>query len=98
MTGRVSRRQIEQLDRISNEEQIDRTSALRKVLDIGIKEYMKRRAVEDYRRGKISIGKAAEVAGISMAELYKVLSDEGVPIRIDTANLKESLRSDVSRC
>ena len=68
---------------------------MRKVFDMGIPEYMRRKAVTDYRRGKISIGKAAEVAGISIAELYKVLGDEDIPIRINTTNLKESLRSDL---
>jgi len=91
LTGRVHRRQIETLDKISKEEKIDRSATLRKILDIGLKEYMKRRAVEDYRRGKLSIGKAAESADISIAEFYKILSDEGIPIRIDTAIIKEAL-------
>ena len=95
LTGRVNRRQIEVLDKISKEEQIDRSAALRKILDIGLQEYMKRKAVENYRRGKISIGKASEEAGLSIAEFYKILSDEGVPIKIDTAAIKEALKEDL---
>jgi len=94
LTGRVNRRQIEVLDKISKEEQIDRSAALRKILDIGLQEYMKRKAVENYRREKISIGKAAEEAGVSIAEFYKILSDEGVPIKIDTTALREALKED----
>lgn len=94
MTGRVHRRQIEVLDRISKEEKIDRSAALRKVLDIGLQEYMKRKAVEDYRRGKVSIGKAAEDADVSIAEFYKILGDEGVPIKVDTATIKDALKED----
>jgi DNA-binding phage protein len=94
LTGRVLRRQIEALERISAEEKVDRSAALRKVLDIGLQEYMKRKAVEDYRRGRVSIGKAAEDAGISMAEFYKVLADEGVPIKVDVEAIKDALRKD----
>lgn len=95
LTGRVHRRQIDILDRISKEEKIDRSAALRKILDIGLREYMKRRAVEDYRRGKLSIGKAAENADTSIAEFYKILSDEGIPIRVDTTVIKEALKEDL---
>lgn len=94
LTGRVRRKQIEVLDRISKEEKIDRSAALRKVLDIGLHEYMKRKAIEDYRRGKISIGKAAEETDISIAEFYQLLSDEGVPVRVDITVIKEALKED----
>jgi predicted HTH domain antitoxin len=90
----VHRKQIEALDKISREEKIDRSAALRKILDIGLHEYMKRKAVEDYRRGKLSVGKAAEETGVSIAEFYKILSDEGVPIKVDTEAIKEALRED----
>jgi len=94
LTGRVHRRQIEMLERISEEEKIDRSAALRKVLDIGLQEYTKRRAVEDYRRGRISIGKAAENASVSIAEFYKILVDEGVPIQVNIDIVKEALKED----
>ncbi len=94
LTGRVNRRQIELLDNISKEEQIDRSAALRKILDIGLKEYMKRKAVENYRIGKISLGKASEEAGVSIAEFYNILQNEDVPIKINTTTIKEALEED----
>jgi predicted HTH domain antitoxin len=97
LTGRVSREQMERLEKISEEEKIDRSSALRTILDIGMKEYLKRRAAEDYRRGKISIGRAAEKAGLSVAELYGALEAEGIPIRVDVKDLRDALRSDVGQ-
>lgn len=94
LTGRVDQRQIERLDKISKEEQIDRSAALRKILDIGIREYMKKKTVEEYRKGRISIGKAAEEAEVSIAEFYKILEDEGITIKINTEILKDALKSD----
>ena len=95
MTGRVDVRLIRLLDKISREEKVHRSAALRKVLDIGIKEYLKRKSVEDYRRGRISIGRAAEEAEVSVAEFCRILADEGVPIKIDTKVLEETLESDL---
>ncbi|MCL4435476.1 MAG: UPF0175 family protein [Thaumarchaeota archaeon] len=91
LTGRINRKQLEQLDEISKEEKIDRSAALRKILEIGIGEYLKRKAVDDYRRGRVSIGKAAEIANVSIAEFYKILKDEDVPVKIDVSTLKDSL-------
>jgi predicted HTH domain antitoxin len=97
LTGRVSKSHIEKLERISKEEKIDRSSVLRKVLDIGLDEYDRRKAVEEYRRGKLSVGKAAELAGISIAEFYKILENEDIPIRIDIKGIKLSLESDFGK-
>ncbi len=95
LTGRVDQRQMERLEKISREEKIDRSAALRKVLEIGIREYMRRKAVDDYRKGRLSIGKAAEEADVSVAEFYKILEDEGVPIKIDAGVLKDALKADL---
>jgi len=97
LTGRVSKSQIDKLERISKEEKIDRSSVLRKVLDIGLDEYDRRKAVEEYRRDKLSVGKAAELAGISIAEFYKILENEDIPIRIDVKGIKLSLESDFGK-
>jgi len=97
LTGRVSKSQIDQLERISKEEKTDRSSVLRKVLDLGLDEYNRRRAAEEYRKGKISVGKGAEIAGISIAEFYRILEDENIPIRIDIAGIKQSLRNDFGK-
>ncbi|MBI2936850.1 MAG: UPF0175 family protein [Thaumarchaeota archaeon] len=56
---------------------------------MGIKEYLKRKAVDDYRKGQLSIGKAAETADVSVSEFYKIL--EGIPVKIDAGLLKDSL-------
>ncbi len=97
LSGRVHKRQVDQLDRISREEKIDRSTALRKVLDIGLEQYNKQKAVEEYRKGRVSIGRAAEIAGVSIAEFYKILEDEDVPLRIDMAGIRQSVESDIRK-
>jgi predicted HTH domain antitoxin len=94
LTGRVPKKQVERLNRISKEEGIDRSTALRKVLDIGLKEYRRERALDRYRKGKISIGKAAEEAGVSVFEMFDILEAENIPIQIDIKSLKEALHQD----
>ena len=94
LTGRVNKRQFEQLEKISKEEKTDRSSVLRKVLDLGLDEYNRQKAIEAYRKGKASVGRAAELAGVSIAEFYKILEEENMPVRIDMKGIDESLKSD----
>ena len=49
-------------------------------------------AIELYREGKISLGKASEIAGISKEEMMKVLSRKGIPISYDIDDLKEDIK------
>ena len=95
LTARVLGRQIRALEKVSADEKIDRSAALRKVLDIGLKEYSKRKAVEEYRVGKLSVGRAAEEADVSIAEFYGILASEGVPIRVDMEAIQTAFRDDV---
>ena len=49
-------------------------------------------AIELYREGKISLGKASEIAGISKEEMMEVLSRKGIPISYDIDDLKEDIK------
>jgi len=48
-------------------------------------------ALERYREGKASLGKAAEVAGISISELMDILADHGIPSDLRVEDYRESL-------
>ncbi|MGA9072239.1 MAG: UPF0175 family protein [Terracidiphilus sp.] len=48
-------------------------------------------AVEKYGKGEASLGKAAEVAGISVGQMMTLLSEFGVRGRIDQEDYRQSL-------
>ncbi len=50
-------------------------------------------SVEMYKKGRVSIGKASEVAGMSMIEFKEVLIDRGIKRRIRVEK-KEMVKSD----
>ncbi len=49
-------------------------------------------SVEMYKKGKVSIGKAAELTGMSVIEFKEVLIDRGIKrqIRVDKKDIKKS--------
>lgn len=57
--------------------------------------YIKRSlAVELYREGKLSLGKAAELAGVkSKWEMLMLLSERGVPLDYTAEDAKDDLRT-----
>lgn len=50
-------------------------------------------AVELYRDGLISIGKAAEIAGISIWEMLEALAIKKIPIQYYPEDLKEDIET-----
>lgn len=50
-------------------------------------------SVEMYKKGRVSIGKAAELAGMSVIEFKEVLADRGIKRRIRVEK-KEMVKSD----
>lgn len=52
---------------------------------------MRELAIRLYQKGMVSLGKAAEMINLSIAEFIELLSDERVPIDYDDESLMEDL-------
>jgi len=50
-------------------------------------------AVERYRAGKASLGKAAEIAGLSISETIDLLNYYGVPANLDIEDYLQSIEN-----
>jgi predicted HTH domain antitoxin len=50
-------------------------------------------AVELYKDGRISLGKAAEIAGVSKWEMFEILASKKIPLRYGVDDLKEDLKT-----
>ncbi len=48
-------------------------------------------AIENYKNGKVSIGKAAELAGTSISEMIVILSRFGIKSNLDFDDYLEGL-------
>lgn len=50
-------------------------------------------SVELYREGIISVGKAAEIAGVSIWEMQEILTKRKIPINFYPEDLKKDVRT-----
>lgn len=87
MSIRMDRDNYEFLNSISREERSDLSKAVRDLVTRG----RILLAVEKYRKGEASLGKAAEVAGLPVGKMMTLLGEFGVRSRIDQDDYRQSL-------
>ncbi len=51
------------------------------------------KALDKYRDGKVSLSKAAEVAGVSISEMMDLLAEHGITSHLQSEDYRESLQT-----
>ena len=87
MSIRMDRDNYEFLSAMTMKEQSDLSKAVRDLVTRG----RILLAVEKYRKGEASLGKAAEVAGLPVGQMMTLLGEFGVRSRIDQEDYRQSL-------
>ncbi|MHA1785033.1 MAG: UPF0175 family protein [Candidatus Helarchaeota archaeon] len=88
---RINREVIQELEKLSKIINVNRTSLARKILIEGIEREKLNLAIQKYILKEISIGKAAEIAGLSIYELIDVFSKLGITSNISIDDFKRIL-------
>lgn len=83
--------ELEEIEKISSREAVDRGAVVRRLVKLGLKEYKIENAFEGYRKGNISLWKAATLAGVTYREALEELKRRSIPFRY----AEEDLRADV---
>lgn len=84
---------LEKSEKIAKEKLEDRSTVMRELLSLGLKEYMENEAVKLYTKRMVSLGKAAEIAGVSMWNFIDILKIRKVPINYDMEDMKREIGS-----
>lgn len=77
------------LRRITKEEDSDFSNAVRDLVSRG----RVLLAVERYKKGEVSLGKAAELSGLPVGQIMMVLEEFGVQSRIEKEDYLQSVRN-----
>ena len=85
---RLPKEVVDEIERLSKEEGIDKGTFIRKLIVESLKEYKIRKALELYREGKVSLWKAAEIAGITYREALEELKKRNIPFKYDLEDLE----------
>ena len=77
------------LHKLAKEEREDLSKAVREVVYKG----RVMLAIEKYKKGQASLGKAAELAGLSVGQMITVLAEYGVPSNLETEDYLQGLEN-----
>jgi predicted HTH domain antitoxin len=89
VTARLKMELLKEIQEIAKEESIDRSSAIQKLLKIGLKKYRMEKAINLYRDGKVTLWKAAEIAAVSLREMMETIKTRDIPYQYDLEALEE---------
>lgn len=85
MTVRLPKEDVEAVKEISINSNKDKSTTVRELVELGKIYY----AINQYRVGKISIGKSSEIAGLSISEMMDTLAEFGIKSRIEIEDYLE---------
>jgi|SRR3990167_9049767 len=88
---RLPKEVLEIIEKLSKEESEDRSTIIRKLVIIGYKDLIKKKAAEDYVKGKITISEAAKQANMTIWEMEKYLVDRGFKSEYSTEDLEKEI-------
>jgi len=89
MSIRMDRDNYEFLSEISKEERSDLSKAVRDLVSRG-RIFL---AVERYKKGEASLGRAAELAGLPVGQMMTILAEFGVESRIEKEDYLQGLQN-----
>jgi predicted HTH domain antitoxin len=93
ITARIEDKDFEDLKVIERAEQTDRAEVMRKLIAQSIREWKIKKALELLRAHRITIRKAAEIAGLSYVEMLDTVSKN----KIEVGYTLKDIRADLGR-
>jgi predicted HTH domain antitoxin len=89
---RLSKESLREIDRLAERLKTDRSEALRRFIERGLREAKIDDALDRLRQGKVSIGRAAEDAGITLYEMVELVRQHRIPSGYGPEDLERDLR------
>jgi predicted HTH domain antitoxin len=81
----------EELERMQKEMKLDKSSIIRQFLMQALEEWKKKTTLNAYKAGKITIGKAAEQAGISLWEFLELCNSQQIQLDFTIEDAKHGI-------
>lgn len=93
ITARIDEELAREIEEYMKDFQVDRSTAIKMILAIGIRDWKTRKALRLYSEGKITLWKAAEMCNVSLREMIKKAVENGVPYQYSLSDLMEDIEA-----
>ena len=93
ISTRISDNLAKDLEEIEREEMTDRATVIRKLLKRAIEMWKKERSLRLYQEGKITLWRAARLAGVTLREMMEQAADKEIQFKYTAKDLEEDLEA-----
>jgi len=93
---RPTEEMAKKLEMLISIEQMGKSALIRRILDRGLNEELKRYALELFRDKRVSLAKAAEIAGISVREMMDLIKEKDIPLHITLEDIREDFEAAIN--
>ncbi len=97
IASRVPPDLVVELQKIEETEHVDRSTAIRRLLYSAVRDWKLEYATKLYRENKVTLGRAAEDAGVSVREMMEHLKQKRVPAQYDLEDFEHDLKGIYAR-
>jgi len=89
--ARIGQEEFGIIEKVANEENVDRTAAIKILIGKGWKEFRLEKAIQEYRDGKVSIDRAAKIAGLTVHEMMDEALIKGIKVDESISELRRGV-------
>lgn len=94
---RVRRDQAEEIDALAEERGVDRSAKMRELLAIALSEARLRTALDQLREGRVSVWRAARLAGVTYRGMLNAMREHNVPFPLSEDELRREIDETLRR-
>lgn len=89
---RIEESYAKEIDHYAEENELDKSTFIKKLIIKGLAEFKLKHAIEEYKGNKISLSKAAELAGISIHEFISIMPAQNLLLHYSVEDLEEDVK------
>jgi predicted HTH domain antitoxin len=91
LSVRLDPAEVRLIDRVARRDGVDRSTLLKRFVRRGHADYLFETACERYRRGEVSLSRAAELAELGLTDFIARLPQVDLHLNLKAADLKDEL-------
>lgn len=93
IAARVPESIVKDIDYVAKEENTDKSKVIRNLLSDAVKEKLINLALERYSKREVSLGRAAELAKIPLADFMVRAAQRRIPVNYSVKSLEEDFKA-----
>ena len=93
LSTRLGSDEAKKIDELAADLGLDRGALLKQLIRKGLKDIQTERALDAYRRGTITLSRAAEIAELSLRDILLRLPEESIELNYDVREIQRDLEN-----